>query len=117
VISRPNIFKLTLIVALMIVSYLVFSKPNYPQIIPHMDKIGHFGSFFCLGYLTQLAFKPKWPVMVLLFTSYAIFIELVQSRLSYRTASFADFVADMVGIAAFYFCYWLYRRYYKLPFR
>lgn len=101
----------------MAISYLVFSRPNYPfmlpQTIPNMDKIGHFGSFFCLSYLTHLAFKPKWYLLAITLACYGIFIELVQSTLPYRSASIADFVADMLGVLLFYFCHWSYLRYIK----
>ncbi len=78
-----------------------------------MDKLGHLGSFFCLALLTHLAFEPKWYSLAGILASYALFIELVQSRLPYRSASSADFIADMVGVLLFYFGLWLYRRYIK----
>ncbi|QLE87869.1 hypothetical protein FLM48_15930 [Shewanella sp. Scap07] len=76
-----------------------------------MDKVGHFGSFFGLAFLTHFAFKLKWLTLVTVLAGYAALIELVQSRLPYRSASFADFVADMMGVAAFMLCYWLASRY------
>ncbi len=76
-----------------------------------MDKVGHFGSFFGLAFLTHFAFKLKWLTLVTVLAAYAAFIELVQSRLPYRSASFADFVADMLGVGAFLLCYWLVSRY------
>ena len=116
-ISRRNIFKLALLVTLIAISYLVFSRPNYtylfPQTIPNMDKLGHLGSFFCLSYLAHLAFKPKWYLLTITLACYGIFIELVQSTLPYRSASIADFVADMLGVLLFYSCLWGYQRYIK----
>nr|WP_275660388.1 VanZ family protein [Shewanella sp. Isolate13] len=113
VINRQTIFKWALAIMLILVSYLVFSKPSYPTGIPNFDKIGHVGSFFILSYLTYLAFKPKWYILAVILAGYAVFIEVVQSQLSYRSASFADFIADMVGISLFYFTHWLYCRYFK----
>lgn len=113
VISRQAIFKWALAIMLILVSYLVFSKPSYPTGIPNFDKMGHVGSFFILSYLTYLAFKPKWYTLAIILAGYAVFIEAVQSQLSYRSASFADFIADMVGISLFYFTHWLYCRYFK----
>ncbi|ABO24760.1 VanZ family protein [Shewanella loihica] len=111
--SRKTFFKIALLLAIIVISYLVFSRPNYPQVIPHMDKLGHLGSFFCLALLTHLAFEPKWYSLAGILAGYALFIELVQSRLPYRSASSADFIADMVGVLLFYFGLWLYRRYIK----
>ncbi|QYJ80523.1 VanZ family protein [Shewanella acanthi] len=111
-ITRRNLFKIALAIAFVSISYLVFSRPSYPQNIPNLDKIGHLGSFFCLSYLTFLAFKPKWYWLASVLTGYAILIELVQSRLPYRSASMADVVADLAGIALFYFCLWAYGKYF-----
>ncbi len=103
VINRQSVFKWALAITLILVSYLVFSKPNYyPTGIPNFDKIGHVGSFFVLSYLTFLAFKPKWYTLAVILAGYAVFIEIVQSQLSYRSASVADFIADMIGISLFY---------------
>ena len=114
VINRQNIFKLALAITLLVVSYLVFSKPSYNiNTIAHFDKIGHVGSFFVLAYLTYFAFKPRWYILAVVLAFYAVFIEMVQSQLSYRSASVADFIADMVGILLFYLTQWLYKRYFK----
>ncbi|AVV83695.1 teicoplanin resistance protein VanZ [Shewanella putrefaciens] len=45
--------------------------------------------------------------------SYAVIIELVQSRLPYRSASIGDVLADFAGIALFYFCLWIYGKYFR----
>ncbi|QQX82598.1 VanZ family protein [Shewanella sp. KX20019] len=113
-INRQNIFKLALAMTLIVVSYLVFSKPNYNiNTIAHFDKIGHIGSFFVLSYLTYFAFKPRWYLLACVLAFYAVFIEIVQSQLSYRSASVADFIADMIGILLFYITQWLYSKYFK----
>nr|WP_211164484.1 VanZ family protein [Shewanella salipaludis] len=112
VITKRTLFKLALAIAVLVISYLVFSRPNYPQNIPNLDKLGHIGSFFCLAYLSYLAFRPKWYLLSLALSGYAVLIELVQSRLPYRSASTADVVADLVGITLFYFLLWGYRRYF-----
>jgi VanZ family protein len=112
VITKNTLFKLALAVAVVVISYLVFSRPTYTQSIPHLDKVGHLGSFFCLSYLTYLAFKPKWYWLSLSLAGYAILIELVQSRLPYRSASVGDVIADIAGVALFYFCLWAYGKYF-----
>ena len=96
------------------VSYLVFSRPGYNQSIPHIDKIGHFGSFFLLSALTHLAFKPKWLHLMLGLMAYAGFIEVIQSQLPYRSASWADFAADILGIVGFYLLLLCYRKRHSL---
>ena len=86
----------------MVVSFMVFSRPSYPQGIAHLDKIGHLVSFLILSWLTFEAFKPRWFILVPIMASYALTIELVQAYLPYRTASLADFIADMLGVGLFY---------------
>lgn len=112
-ITKNTLFKLALVVAFVVISYLVFSKPTYAQNIPNLDKVGHLGSFFCLSFLTYLAFRPKWYWLTLMLSGYAVLIELVQSRLPYRSADFKDVVADIAGIVLFYFCLWAYGKYFR----
>ncbi|QYJ77267.1 VanZ family protein [Shewanella sp. FJAT-52076] len=109
--NRQFLFKIILVIALCITSYLVFSKPSYPQSIPHLDKVGHFGTFFGLAWLTQLAFRPRWYIMLLALAAYAGLIEVIQSRLPYRSASWGDIAADLAGVAAFFLTAWLYSKY------
>ncbi|MGL4446267.1 VanZ family protein [Shewanella sp.] len=111
--TKNTLFKLALAVAVVVISYLVFSRPTYTQSIPHLDKIGHLGSFFCLAYLTYLAFRPRWYLLSSALAVYAVIIELVQARLPYRSASIADLLADFGGIALFYFCLWAYGKYFR----
>jgi len=51
--------------------------------------------------------------VVLAIAHIGILIELVQSRLPYRSASVADVIADFAGIALFYFCNWAYGKYFR----
>ncbi|WP_335909128.1 VanZ family protein [Shewanella indica] len=111
-INRQLLFKIALLIALAVISYLVFSKPNYPQSIPNLDKVGHIGSFFALAWLTYLAFRPRWYLMFATLAGYGFLIEMVQSRLPYRSADMADFVADMTGVVLFYVSLWGYRKYF-----
>ncbi|MGX9460484.1 VanZ family protein [Shewanella sp. A14] len=113
-ITYKNVFKLALVIAVLVTSYLVFSKPSYPQTFANMDKVGHLGSFFALSYLAHYAFKPRWYFLCTALASYAVLIELIQSRLPYRSASVADVIADFVGIALFYLLHFVILQYRKL---
>lgn len=113
-INYRNAFKLALLLAVVVISYLVFSKPNYPQTFAHMDKVGHLGSFFALSFLAHYAFKPKWYYLVAVLAGYAALIELIQSRLPYRSASVADMLADLAGIALFYLVNFSFLQYQKM---
>ncbi len=116
-INIQNIARLALVFAILIISYLVFSRPSYPQGIPHLDKVGHLVSFFGLTLLSFLAFRPKWYLVAVSLGAYALLIELIQSTLPYRSASTADFVADMLGVGLFYGLLWLYRKYRQIKSR
>ena len=109
-IKRSHFFQFLLLVTLLIISYLVFSRPSYNQSIPHIDKIGHLGSFFLLSALAHLAFKPKWFYLFFGLIAYAGLIEIVQSYLPYRSASWADFAADIFGIVMFYLLLFGYKK-------
>ena len=98
-------------IAVLIVSYLVFSKPNYPMTFSNMDKVGHTVSFLGLAFLAYFAFKPKWYWMCSILTAYAILIELIQSQIPYRSASIADVIADMLGIVLFYLLLFAFKKY------
>ncbi|MBR9729481.1 VanZ family protein [Shewanella intestini] len=108
VMNYTNVFKLALLITFAVVSYLVFSKPNYPIYFTNMDKLGHAGSFFALSYLAYYAFKPKWYWLASILSLYAMMIEVIQSMLPYRRASIADVAADLAGITFFYLCLMLY---------
>ncbi|RLV60248.1 hypothetical protein D5018_08065 [Parashewanella curva] len=75
-----------------------------------MDKVGHFGSFFALAWLTYGAFKPKWYWLTSALAAYALLIEVIQGFLPYRSASLADFIADLAGVAAFYIALMSYHK-------
>ncbi len=102
VIKGSYIFKLLLLITLLIISYLVFSRPGYNQSIAHIDKVGHFSGFFILSALSHLAFRPRWYLLFFGLIAYAGIIEIVQSYLPYRSASWADLAADILGISGFY---------------
>lgn len=110
--TKPFIFKIALVICFILISYLVFSQPNYnPYWIPYFDKLAHFGSFFLLAYLAYFAFKPNYYTLVTILGLYAIAIEVVQSLLPYRSASFGDLIADFIGMLCFYLSHLAYCQY------
>lgn len=101
--SKSILFRIIFIIAFFIINYLVFSKPSYPQnSIPHLDKIGHIGSFFALTLLIYFAFHLHWKWVLMLMAIYGVSIEVIQSFLPYRSAEVADVIADIAGVALFY---------------
>jgi VanZ family protein len=80
------------------VLYLTLT-PGSGSSIAHADKAGHFIVFvalmFWFGGIFRLRSAP-WAALALL--AFGILIELLQSRLSYRSAEIADALSDCVGI-------------------
>lgn len=75
------------------------------------DKHLHFLIFFFLTALLQWSYKPKLWQAVVIMAGYGVAIELMQQYLtSYRRAEFMDWVADVLGMAAFYLCYFAVKK-------
>lgn len=102
--------QLLLLLALIVTSYLVFSKPGYSQPFNHFDKLGHLGAFFSLAALLQLATNWRPLTQLTLLLVYAAIIEVVQAQLPYRSAEIADLAADMFGALSFHVLLLLLRR-------
>lgn len=69
---------------------------------PHVDKVAHFGIFLILTLLMDRVFTPHAVVTFAVMLVYGSGIELIQGQLPHREASFADLVADMVGVVVYF---------------
>lgn len=101
------LFRGALLVTVMVVSWLAFTGSKVMMANLVSDKINHFAAFFVLSFLLDrslpnLSFiKYKiWPLL-----AYGLFIEVIQSRLSYRDFSMMDIAADALALVV----YWLLR--------
>ena len=81
------------------------------------DKVAHIAAFVALAFLADGS-RPEKPfdrISAVWLTAYGACIEFLQTFVEYRTASFADFVADVIGILIFWFAlspllrHWLQR--------
>ncbi|OQX12533.1 MAG: VanZ family protein [Thiothrix lacustris] len=78
--------------------------PSGGQGLPYADKLMHAGALFGFALLLDVATTRsfwRWQVPILL--CYGVFIEIVQSFTTWRSASLADIAADAAGIGL----YWL----------
>lgn len=101
-------YKFTFIVTLIILYGLLMPGDSVPDIsipIPHLDKLIHFGIFFCLTttfYLEYFYANNKktillYPIITLF--CFGILTEILQGALtSSRMADPMDLLADMVGV-------------------
>ena len=92
--------------------YLFFApfKDDGPEIFPHLDKIAHFSIFFLMTIF--LIFGRLNRNYALIFCIlYALFTEIVQTFLNYRTGSIFDFISDILGVTfAVFFLFFLENR-------
>ena len=92
--------------------YLFFAsfEDDGPKIFPHLDKITHFSIFFLMTiFLIVGRFKRNFALISCIL--YALFTEVVQTFLNYRTGSILDFLSDILGITfAFFFVFFLEKR-------
>lgn len=94
-------------IALSIASFLFLKQGAHSGLhFPHIDKFAHFGVFFILALLFEYSFSSSKLDKIALLSIYGFLIELLQSFLPYRSASFADWLADVTGVVAFYVIYY-----------
>ena len=73
------------------------------RVITHQDKVMHFFLYLPLGFLLSLPKMPASYYLNYLFpvaigAVYGVAMELLQSLLPYRTASFGDAAANCLGL-------------------
>lgn len=98
--TNRYLFRCLLLLSILMVGLLALSKSSQPTLdIDNIDKYSHALAFFVLSWFSERAF-PRHFIRVLLpfLICYGAAIELAQSQLVYRTASVADFIADLSGI-------------------
>ncbi len=92
--------------------YLFFApfEDDAQKIFPHLDKIGHFSIFFLMTvFLINGKLKKHYALIFCIL--YALFTEIIQTFLSYRTGSIFDFVSDVLGITfGIFFIFFLEKR-------
>ena len=98
---------------LFLISLYLFFAPfedDGPEIFPHSDKIAHFSIFFFMTiFLIVGRLKKNYALIFCIL--YALFTEIVQIFLNYRTGSIFDFVSDFLGITfAIFFIFFLEKR-------
>lgn len=113
-ISKPRLSKRTyhLYVILIITISLVPSSSKSGIQIEHLDKIGHFGAYALLGFLSCMIYKKHHLIIALtLFgIGLGILLELLQSYIPSRTTSMADAIANTAGVISGIIVYRFYKR-------
>ena len=97
---------------LFLISLYLFFAPfnDDPEIFTHLDKIVHFSIFFLMTFFLIVG-RLKRNYALIFCIMYALFIEIVQTFLNYRTGSISDFISDILGVAfAIFFIFFLEKR-------
>jgi len=92
---NSKILKFIFIFYIFLIAFLSFYP--FPPESPTSDKLNHFTAFFVLAILYRVSFKGGYWANFFIAVIYGAFIEFVQSFLPYRSAEYADFVADIFG--------------------
>jgi len=97
-------FRLLLILALLVVTYLAAAPAHYPPLLHQItDKLQHLLAFYGLALLTDFAFRQGGFGLnkALPLLGYGLFIEVLQSFIAYRDFSLWDLAADATGLALY----------------
>jgi len=105
-----NQFKVIFFITVIFVLYSALTPPSGDTPIfdfPDGDKALHASAFFVLSFLLNRASSSIQHRIrnMLSLLAFGILIEFLQSFTSYRTVSFWDVVADLVGILLFQLTY------------
>lgn len=99
---RRQLWRLALGVCVLAVAVLSFAHLDAPP-LTHSDKLNHILAFAVLAWLAHGAYPQRrlavarWGLLL----GYGLSIELIQSFLPYREASWLDVAADAVGILCY----------------
>ncbi|MEW8505589.1 MAG: VanZ family protein [Candidatus Thiodiazotropha sp.] len=99
-IISPGSFRLLLILALTIISYLAFTPQEFQVAATINDKIAHLLAFVTLAFLLDFSWpQSPWSLYKAIpLSGYGLLIEAVQSQLPNRVFSLWDFGADILGL-------------------
>ena len=95
-------WRLLLALLMGVVAWFAFMPGSPFGNFSNLDKLQHVLAFLTLSAVASLAWAPRaWHEarVALGLLLYGVLIELVQTQLPTRTASAADVVADVAGIA------------------
>ena len=96
----PLLFKIALMICVITICFLAFTVREYDMGEHSYDKANHFFAFFILAFLIDFAY-PRMAfagAKINALFGFAVFIELVQYFLPYRSFSLIDIAADIVGV-------------------
>lgn len=107
---RPTHYRYLFFIALIVASIgllVDLGLPPSPDTIPHKDKAVHFGMFVVITWFGLQGYASHIKRIIVGLALYGIATELAQGLTSYRSASVADWLFDVIGIGV---AFWLWQR-------
>lgn len=101
--NQTMLFRVLFCAAFLFVGYSCLTPLDGPiSDFEHMDKVLHVLAFLGLSGLFERAFPTlfKWKG-VFLMIGYGALIEILQGQTQYRSASWADLIADSFGVVSY----------------
>jgi len=97
------IFRITLVVSLLLITFLATMELELPEMTSIDDKLGHVLAFLYLAFLVDYSFPTSRfnLLKILPLLLYGIVIELIQYYIPHRMFSLLDFLADGVGVVIY----------------
>jgi len=102
-IAWVRLFWTSVVIVLLLLLMPLNDNPN-PG-IKHLDKMVHALIFMGLAVLALRAWPRRLLRIFLGLALLAALTEMLQGLTGWRTASFADFVADIAGVGLVYLCH------------
>ena len=79
------------------------TSSDLPDWLPYQDKLMHAGAFATLTGTALIGYPTRLPAIILGLLIFGVGIEIVQTAVPGRSAEFADFLADLLGMIIGYF--------------
>lgn len=96
---RAALFWRTVLALLLaVITWLALTPAPPPEAELLWDKLNHFAAFASLALVGFMGLQRRWVPVALGLLAYGGLIELLQSALPARVGSWADLLADGIGI-------------------
>ncbi len=106
-------FQIAFVICIVAILYLATSNFTGNAVLNYSDKLNHAFAFFVLYFLLDIGFSDTIShfYKISLLILFGVLIECIQYFISYRSSSFEDILADIVGIGFYLLFYPLIRKY------
>lgn len=100
--KKNRILLFVLLLCTTTVLFLLHRPVELVNTLSHLDKFFHFVLFFILTWSMSSALNTSLSLTLLVLLAYGFIIELIQSRIPGLVPDFYDWLADAVGVIAYF---------------